>query len=427
MRKSDKSSYGKNILKVQTKSLLCFNTRDLGCLNIIDEGWLLHQTKWKPGSSYCKLLEGYYQFLLEKYGSNLVIVFDDYNNGPSTKDHEHERRSAGKISPLISIHPDIVFRSVKENFLANFENKKIFIKASKVFLEDKGIQCNQAKDDADTLIVKRALESSVDHSIINVVAEDTDVLVLLVHHIDTSYEAEFYFTCKTGSYNIKDIRKKLEPNVLDTLLFSYAWTGCDTVSNIAFHSKVAFMETIKSLDPKIIQQFQSPGTSLSDITNAGEKIFLLMYDTRNSYENLMNLRYTKYSKAVATTNLVPERLPPTSKAAVHHSSRVYLQIMQWSNLDTTIMDPTNWGWYVTTNNKLTPRMTDNEVAPAHLLKIICCDCKKSDNLCGSDRCSCKKNHMKCVAACGTCHGLGCQNEQHFIQEEEHHVDDDMFE
>ena len=45
-----------------------------------------------------------------------------------------------------------------------------------------------------------------------------------------------------------------------------------------------------------------------------------MYGTRNSYENLKNLPYTKYSKAVATTNLLPERLPPTSKAAVHHSS-----------------------------------------------------------------------------------------------------------
>ena len=73
-QRSDKPSYGKDILKVQTKPLLHFNTRDLGCLNIIDGGWLLHQTKWKSGSSYCKLFNGYYQFRLEKYGSNLVIT-----------------------------------------------------------------------------------------------------------------------------------------------------------------------------------------------------------------------------------------------------------------------------------------------------------------------------------------------------------------
>ena len=59
------------------------------------------------------------------------------------------------------------------------------------------------------------------------------------------------------------------------------------------------------------------------------------------------------------------------------------------------MNPTNWEWCDTTNNELTPRMTDNEVEPANLLKIICCDCKKSDNLCG-------------VAACVTCHSChGC--------------------
>ena len=125
---------------------------------------------------------------------------------PCTKDHDHKRRSIGKISPLVTIHPDIVFRLTKEIFLANPENKKQFIAALKNFLQNKGITCIHAKDDADIVILKTALEKSVDHSVVNVVAEDTDVLVLLVHHCNINYKAEFYVSCKTGSYNVKYIR-----------------------------------------------------------------------------------------------------------------------------------------------------------------------------------------------------------------------------
>ena len=105
------------------------------------------------------------------------------------------------------------------------------------------------------------------------------------------------------------------------------------VSAIAYHSKVSFMERLPSIDSKLISLFNSFGTTFSDIPYAGEKIFISMYDLINSCNNLTDLRYTKFSKAIAKTNLVPERLPPTYKAAVHHSPCVYLQIMQWANLD----------------------------------------------------------------------------------------------
>ena len=34
------------------------------------------------------------------------------------------------------------------------------------------------------------------------------------------------------------------------------------------------------------------------------------------------------------------------------------------------------------------------------------DCKKD---CNNRRCSCKKNGVKCISACGTCHGRSCSN------------------
>ena len=90
-----------------------------------------------------------------------------------------------------------------------------------------------------------------------------------------------------------------------------------------------------------------------------------MYDLINSCNNLTDLRYTEFPQAIAKTNLVPERLSPTYKAAEYHSARVYLQIMQWANFDNTIMEPTDWGWFLTNDHTLAPRM--HKIRLLHLI------------------------------------------------------------
>jgi len=61
------------------------------------------------------------------YGSNVTVVFDGYTSGPSTKDHEHIRR-------------------------------------------------------ADTVICSTTLQKAAAGETVTVVADDTDILVLLVYH-----------------------------------------------------------------------------------------------------------------------------------------------------------------------------------------------------------------------------------------------------
>ena len=59
---------------------------------------------------------------------------------------------------------------------------------------------------------------------------------------------------------------------------------------------------------------------------------------------------------------------------------------------------------------LTPVMTDIAAAPESLLKFVRCKCKVSTkNPCGANICSCHKNGLKCVTACGDFRGESCQN------------------
>ena len=93
-----------------------------------------------------------------------------------------------------------------------------------------------------------------------------------------------------------------------------------------------------------------------------------------------------------------------------HGVRVHLQIIDWKLLDNAVsLDPTAKGWKFD-NGSLARVPIDKDGTPASILKVIRCNCKiTSKNQCGANVCSCKKNGLKYMSACGGCHGEGCNN------------------
>lgn len=70
----------------------------------------------------------------------------------------------------------------QEVFLTNEKNKHQFILLISQYLKDDGQVVHQSTGDADTMIVQCALQYAIEGSEVNVVADDTDVLVLLMYH-----------------------------------------------------------------------------------------------------------------------------------------------------------------------------------------------------------------------------------------------------
>ena len=62
-----------------------------------------------------------------------------------------------------------------------------------------------------------------------VVAEDTDVLILLIHHTPLPKAENIVFSSKGGevSYNIGKIIDALDDVIKDNILVLHAWSGCD--------------------------------------------------------------------------------------------------------------------------------------------------------------------------------------------------------
>ena len=70
-------------------------------------------------------------------------------------------------------------------------------------------------------------------------------------------------------------------------------------------------------------------------------------------------------------------------------------------------DPRLYGSYVTSAGEFEPIITLDDIVPANLLWFLF-NCSGD---CTTKRYSCKKSNIKCISACGGCHGILCKNNE----------------
>ena len=196
-------------------------------------------------------------------------MFDGYGEEPSTKDHEHMRRMAGKkVSLDLSVTTELTVSCDREVFLANEKNKGALIKMISTELTSHKIVVHQAKDDGDTLIVKTAIDlvKSVNTPVV-VVAQDTDILVLLCYH-SVGQVTVLICTYNQTVMVFYDI-STIDIGDREEFLFKYGWSGNDTVSCIHGHTKCALYKC--KFPASVITAFTSDTSTVSTIQAAGLK------------------------------------------------------------------------------------------------------------------------------------------------------------
>jgi hypothetical protein len=379
---------------------------------ILDGGSLLHRLTWTRGSTYDDIASSYAKFTTEKYGS-ATIVFDSYVNAPSIKDVTHRRRCRDRISTNVNFTPQTVFSGNKENFLSNSTNKQRIINLIGIHLTLSNCTVIHASGDADVDIVKEAVSSSENMNT-TVIGEDTDLLLLLLHHSRDSrfslvFRSDVNRKAKSfNSYNINLIRQGLGPETCEHLLFLHAFTGCDSTSRIHSVGKTsAFRKLLNDKDLReMASVFCATDQHQHKIAEAGQRAMLILCGGKPD-EELVNLRHRMLCDKVFVSKgfITPERLPPTKSATKYHSLRVYYQVQVWKS-DSDIGNPQDWGW-LEKNNEFYPLMCDLPPAPASLLSKVRCNCASG---CVTTRCSCRKNGLPCTTACGHCQQAGCENE-----------------
>ncbi|KAG1673820.1 hypothetical protein GQR58_015425 [Nymphon striatum] len=94
--------------------------------SVIDGGGLLYAVTWQPFSTLKQVIYQYYSYVTSNYGISSTVVFDGYIDGPSVKDHEHNRRIMASGAHIQIEHHATVL-SNQHGFLANDENKSKLI------------------------------------------------------------------------------------------------------------------------------------------------------------------------------------------------------------------------------------------------------------------------------------------------------------
>jgi len=159
--------------------------------------------------------------------------------GPSTKDHEHLRRTGKASAPCITVDESKTVSHSQETFLSNESNKEQLIQLLMQRLTNIGHTVQQAAGDADCDIANAALTLANKNKKVVVVADDTDILVLLVYHFSSTIDNIYLSTSgkrKVGEFIcIRMVQAKIGIKVSRQVLVIHALGGCDTTS--ALHGK----------------------------------------------------------------------------------------------------------------------------------------------------------------------------------------------
>ncbi|CAG2250734.1 unnamed protein product [Mytilus edulis] len=92
---------------------------------VLDGGSLLHRIQWPRGVTFGRIADLYVDHVCRKYNT-AIVVFDGYENGPSTKDPTHQRRTKGIVGTKVLFKEDTPFKSKKEQFLGNGKQTKLY-------------------------------------------------------------------------------------------------------------------------------------------------------------------------------------------------------------------------------------------------------------------------------------------------------------
>ena len=335
-------------------------------MNIVDGGALLWCCNWKKNQSFQEIFQMYSNFI--RFLNICTVVFDGYKL--STKDVTHQKRSSNVCS-TVDIKEINPCTSDRDSFLSNYKNKEKFVKFLARRLRILELQVIECPSDADTTIVKVAVETAKETPV-NVFSDDTDVLCLLLHHCNNTRDLHkvniINVTKKKDQqrhcYTISDITNRLQnPVILLYLLFAHAFTGCDTTSAIhRFGKSSIFTKLQHSKQLRLIADiFNKSEQTPEQIGTASISFFESLHSPNLS---LAEIRKQKYEDMVAASkvNIDLSVLPPSPRVAFFHGLRVSHQLQVWLELMNTDLNPLDWGWEMK-DGLFSPIMTDNEPGP----------------------------------------------------------------
>ena len=341
----------------------------------------------------------------DETSTRVDVVFDRYLGRTSIKTSTRGKR-IGKRRPIRKLvsGPEVPLPQVWEQFIAMDENKADLAHILSEVLTTKSLelpqhlelvtsggfkdvlkatsnrrevpQLSSNHEEADTRLVLHALDAKeAGYQCIVVKCRDTDVFLLLVHHV-VGLGLEVWMLSGTAKkmkcFPAHVIAKQLPQSVKANILGFHAVTGCDTTS--------AFSGIGKKTCWKVFMKYSHLLVGIGrdgDFEDAEKFVCILYGISEEAAVGIDDARRSLFVKAKRAL----EMLPPTRDALELHVSRANYQAKVWINADKAIMDLDNnkpadtTGWQEGPNG-LEIVWKRLPAVPEACLELISCGCKK---------------------------------------------------
>jgi len=189
-------------------------------------------------------------------------------------------------------------------------------------------------EEADVIMAYHMIqEATAGHSPISMVSDDTDVFLILVHHLHThadswSQSIQVMMEGCSRSHAIIDINEVVQqhesliPNLLGA--HCHALSGYDTVSSLAGIGKAIFNSPLEDLS-----------ASLDEVTDSCLRFVATLYGNYQE-TSLNNMRANIFKKKIADQHHIPPKLsslPPTTAEFKLHCQCAHFQTALWKVAD----------------------------------------------------------------------------------------------
>ena len=276
------------------------------------------------------------------------------------------------------------------------------------------------QEEADTMIVQQVAE--VKAKKVLVVADDTDIFVLLLHFCclgDTPASTSVLMVSPIRGRAVIDINATvdLHRDIIPDLLAAHGLTGCDTVTTYFGIGKAAALRVLTSGVHRLTYVGDT-SRIMSEVTAQATPFIVACYG-QTKCTSLTGARQKMWANKVGQSVAGAPKLaslPPTNEAFNENVARAHLQVAVWRKAlqpDPPAIDPTAFGWSREEGSKTlipTTLPSDTPLAPDDLLKLVRCSCS-SETPCKTQRCGCSSASLACSVFCGCQGGQGCFNER----------------
>ena len=212
-------------------------------------------------------------------------------------------------------------------------------------------------EEADVLMAYHMIQEAVTgEKFIRVLSDDTDVLVILAHHLhsrtnDIPEDVVLTMASCSASTSVICVNEvvRAHSEILPNLLAGHALTGCDTVSSFCGIGKATVLKKLKAF--KGLLKLGELSVPMDDILKSCLEFTTMLYN-QDLGNTLNNMRAEIFKRKIAGKRHVAPKLcnlPPTMSSFEAHCKRAHFQAAMWKaagSPTTPDITPLDLGWEV---------------------------------------------------------------------------------